>query len=234
MKSIAVMQPYLFPYLGYYQLAHCVDEFVFFDDVNYIKRGFINRNSILRNGAAIRFTLPVVGASQNRLISDHSFIEAGGDVLRIIRESYNAAPFFDNVFPFVAGVIGNADRSVVTIASESIKKVFDYLGIEKAFSFSSDVEKPEEIRGQDKILEICIAKKANIYVNAIGGKHLYDAASFESRGIELKFISMNEVRYRQLSEPFVANLSIIDVLMNCGREEVVNLLESYSLEDGRA
>lgn len=230
MTSAAVMQPYLFPYLGYYQLANSVDEFVFFDDVNFIKRGFINRNSMLRQSEAMRFTLPVQKASQNRLIKDHYFTEDSSGVLSQLREAYAEAPQFSAVFPVVQSVLNDADRSVVNITTNSVESIFEYLGLSKRFSLSSGIAKSDTSRGQDKIIEICVAKDASVYVNAIGGKDLYDPEAFSSRGIELKFIRMLDKPYAQPVRPFVPNLSIIDALMNCTKAEVVELLRAYELE----
>ncbi len=230
MTSAAVMQPYLFPYLGYYQLAKSVDEFVFFDDVNFIKRGFINRNSILKQSEAVRFTLPVQKASQNRLIKDHYFTEDSSGVLSQLREAYAGAPQFSAVFPVVQSVLDDVDRSVVNITANSVKSIFEYLGLSKSFSLSSSIAKSDTSRGQDKIVEICCAKDASVYVNAIGGKDLYDSAAFSSHGIELKFIRMLDKPYAQPARPFVPNLSIIDALMNCTKAEVVELLGAFELE----
>ena len=230
MTSVAVMQPYFFPYIGYYQLANCVDDFVFFDDVNFIKRGFINRNSLLKRGDVVRFTLPVHKASQNRLIKDHYFTDDSSGILSVFNEAYSGAPYFSDVFPIVQNVIEDPDRSVVNITTRSVKKVFEYLELPKSFSLSSNIAKSSEVRGQEKILEVCTAKGASVYVNAIGGKELYDPESFSTKGISLRFIRMLNKSYTQQAETFVPNLSIVDALMNCPKQEVIDLLGAYELE----
>lgn len=229
MTHIAVMQPYLFPYLGYYQMAYHVSEFVFFDDVHFIKKGYINRNNILLDDKAHRFSLPVQDASQNCLIKDHMFLD-GGDVKYLIERAYGKAPYFSEVFPLVRDVLTDPDRSVVHVTARSIRIVFDYLGLPKRFSLSSEIGKSPLAKGESKIIEICIAKGARRYTNAVGGKDLYDAAAFNNRGIELEFICMKEIVYSQLSPVFVPNLSIIDVLMHCSKDEVIWLLSQYGIE----
>ena len=79
--TVAIMQPYLFPYIGYWQLIHAVDTFVIFDDVNYIKKGYINRNNILVNGQKQTFTLELMSASQNKLIND---IDIGNNIEKVM------------------------------------------------------------------------------------------------------------------------------------------------------
>jgi hypothetical protein len=228
--NIAVMQPYLFPYLGYYQLVHHVSEFVFFDDVNFIKRGYVVRNHILCDGASRRFTLPVHRASQNRLIKDHIFLDDASRVTNLIEHAYRRAPHFSTVYPLICTVLNDPNRSVANITACSIRCVFAYLGLEKRFSFSSNISKSQLAKGEQKIIEICIAKRARQYTNAIGGKELYHADTFASRGIALQFIRMNDIYYSQLSPCYVPNLSIIDILMNCPKEQVRNLLDAYSIE----
>jgi WbqC-like protein family len=227
---IAVMQPYLFPYLGYYQLVYHVSEFVFFDDVHFIKRGYIHRNNILMDGEARLFSLPVDHASQNRLIKDHVFLDRSSEVESLIEHTYRNAPNFSHIYPLVREVLRDPDRSVVNVTSRSIMAVFDYLGLKKCFSLSSEVEKSASARGQQKIIDICLAKGAHRYTNAIGGKQLYEPAVFAGRGIALEFIRMHSVTYQQSAKTFVPNLSMIDILMHCCKEEVVGLLEEYSVE----
>jgi hypothetical protein len=227
---IAVMQPYLFPYLGYYQLVHHVSEFVFFDDVNFIKKGFIHRNNILLGDEARMFSLPVGQASQNRLIMQHVFLDRSCEVEDLIAHAYRKAPHFSQVYPLVCDVLRHPDRSVVNLTARSIRAVFDYLGLHKCFSFSSHVPKSTSARGQQKIIEVCLAKAAHRYTNAIGGKQLYEPATFGAHGIVLEFIRMNSVAYRQAAKTFVPNLSMIDILMHCCKQEVIALLGEYVVE----
>src|SRR5512140_19777 len=104
MKSIAIMQPYFLPYIGYFQLMAAVDKFVVFDDVNYINRGWINRNRLLLNGGAHTFTVPLRGASQNKLICDIELAEDDGwrdKLLRTISQSYAKTPCYAEVAPLM-------------------------------------------------------------------------------------------------------------------------------------
>src|SRR5690606_3799363 len=99
--KIAIMQPYLFPYLGYFQLINAVETFVFYDDVNFIKRGWINRNQILVDNKAALFTVPLKKASQNKLINeiDMAIDEKWlSQFFKTIEQNYKNAPYFDDTF----------------------------------------------------------------------------------------------------------------------------------------
>ena len=104
--KIAIMQPYFFPYLGYWQLMNIVDKFVIYDDVNYIKRGWINRNRILVEGKPFYIHVPVMKASQNKIINEMEvFVDSSlrKKELKTIELAYKKAPFFDSVYPLIKG-----------------------------------------------------------------------------------------------------------------------------------
>lgn len=229
------MQPYLFPYLGYYQLASCVNEFVFYDDVSFIKQGYINRNSILGDRAPLRVTFPVLDASSNRLIKDHAFSRDFSKQIKTIEQTYSKAPFFNDFFPRILSVLESPDRDVTKICRDSIKVVMDYLGV--AFSHHLSSAMPYD-RGSDRaerLVNICKYLGGDVYINTMGGSSLYTHQFFSSRGIELFFIGMKEIQYRQRreSDSFIPNLSIVDIAMWCAPEEVESMLLKYQLvKDG--
>ncbi len=223
------MQPYIFPYLGYYQLVHSCDRFVLYDDVTFIKQGYINRNSILSNGRALRFTLPVPGASSNRRIGDLRFSEQTGKVTKSIQQAYSKAPFFDDVYPIVERVVEHMDRGIAALCGKGISEVFEYIGLHKEILRSSELDYDRGASAEHKIIQICHALGSRSYINSIGGKKLYDKASFTAQGCELSFIQMKAVEYNQGMSDFVPNLSIIDVLMRCSKDEIGELLNSYVL-----
>lgn len=223
------MQPYFFPYIGYYQLAYEVEKFIFLDDVNFIKKGFINSNSILLQGKRHDFSIPVLKVSQNRHISDHFYAGEFGSFLKTLESGYKKAPFFLDVWPMVEAVITDANNNVAAKNALSVTSVFSYLGLERNFEFSSRTRFAEPFKGQDRIIALCDELKIDRYRNSIGGRHLYSHDAFASRGIELNFIQSESVRYVQKSPEFVPNLSIIDVLMHCDKPRVVELLGMYEL-----
>ena len=228
---VAIMQPYLFPYLGYYQLAFSVDRWVFYDDVMYIKRGYINRNYILVNAAAHLFTVPIKDQSQSRAINEHHAIPPFDKILRLIDHAYAKAPGFSRVFPMVALVLDGRETNIARMAGASLHAVFDYLGISVQAVWSSEISGHQHLKGQDRILAICKTLGASEYVNPIGGVELYDEALFSTRGIRLRFLRMHPVSYHQGNFPFVPNLSMIDVLMHNDPDRVKNLLHECDLID---
>ncbi|MCQ8881308.1 WbqC family protein [Pseudoalteromonas shioyasakiensis] len=225
----AVMQPYLFPYLGYYQLVNSVDTFVFYDDVTYIKNGYINRNNILVNGLAQRITLPVPGASSNKLIKDLHFDINIKKVLKTIQQAYIKAPYFTAVYPIIEKVLTSKERQVAVLCAKSITLVFNYLDISKEFLFSSDLEYERSLSAADKLLAMGKVLNSTEYINSPGGKKLYSKEYFSEKGVNLSFIEMQSVNYEQAHYDFVPHLSMVDVLMWNSKEQVKTLLQEYRL-----
>jgi hypothetical protein len=228
MKS-AVMQPYLFPYLGYYQLVNSVDKFVFYDNVNFIKRGYINRNNVLVNGKAQRFTVPVPGATQNKNINEFNFSSDVTKILTTIKHAYSKAPFFNNVYPLIERVFTQTDRRVVMLCKASITEIFDYLGIQKEFFISSELKYDQEQTAAERLISISKSLNCEQYINSPGGIELYEKDFFEDRNVDLAFIKMNDVSYKQGKNEFVPYLSMIDVLMWNDIEEVKLMLNQCQL-----
>lgn len=233
--KLAVMQPYFLPYFGYFQLLASVDKFVVFDDVNYIQRGWINRNRLLLNGQAHVFTIPLTAASQNRRICDIE-MTAGpwrGKLLKTIRQAYFNAPYFKSIFAVCEKVIDLKTLSLHEYLVFSLHQMAKQLNISTLIESSSRIYKNEELRGQQRILDICHREHADIYVNAAGGIDLYDPNVFGASNIQLAFLRPSEVTYRQFGKPFVPNLSILDVLMFNSPESVSGLLwKKDSLDSG--
>ena len=232
--KVAVMQPYLFPYIGYFQLVNAVDYFVFADDVNYIKRGFINRNKILLNNQEQYFTVPCHKPSQNRLINEIKIADDmkgyPENILLTIRQAYKKAPFFTEVFPIIESLFHSGIDSIATLAARSVQSVAKYMEIEVDFKFSS--VSFSHTKGQERsarLINITKESGSDHYINPIGGNMLYDKEHFKSHGITLEFLSPQIRPYTQFTDDFVPNLSIIDVLMFNSPEQTKILLEQYKL-----
>lgn len=227
--KVAVMQPYLFPYLGYYQLIDSVDAFVLYDDVSFIKQGYINRNNILINGRPGRVTIPVPGASSNKSINELAFSPDVAKVLKTIQQAYAKAPFFDAVFPLVERVLTHPERDITTICQLSLTAVFGYLGMDRKIVRSSALEYDRDLPAADRLVAICEQFDATHYVNSIGGQKLYSKEYFSERGKTLSFLKMHDVSYPQGKNEFVPYLSMIDVLMWCDKQQARDLLQQYTL-----
>lgn len=222
------MQPYFFPYLGYYQLAATVDHFVFFDDVAFIKKGYIQRNRILLDGRAFDFSIPVSRQSQNRTIREHWFTGAFTDFLEQLRHAYVRAPFFGRVFPIIEEVCLDPQQNVASKAARSIQVVFDYLGLPFSSSFSS-ADAGTGLHGEQRILDLCSRQGADVYYNPIGGRSLYSGERFSERGFTLGFLQSRMPAYAQASEAFMPGLSMIDVLMNVEAGGIHQMLSEFDL-----
>lgn len=226
---VAIMQPYFLPYIGYFQLMQAVETFVIYDDVNYIKQGWIARNRILCNGKEQYFILPVHGASSFKHIKDIGVAHNPSKMLRTIQQAYGKAPYFGGTFRMLEHVLTNPEKNLAGFLTQQLRAIVSHLGLKTRLLVSSDIGKPEGLAGQDKVLFLCKTLGATMYINAIGGRELYSAASFETQGIELRFIQSEEVSYQQFGKAFVPWLSILDVLMFNSIGCTQKLLGRYTL-----
>lgn len=227
--TIGIMQPYFMPYIGYWQLMKAVDKYVVYDDVNFIKRGWANRNNILLNGEPYMFFVALSGASQNKLFNEIDIIDDFGKLKKTLYYAYNRAPYYEKTMQLLDEIFEYHDKNLARFLYHSFSVVLNYLNIHTELIMSSLIEKENNLRGQDKIINICTLLHADRYINAIGGQELYDYDEFALNGIELKFLQPNSVSYPQYKNDFVPNLSIIDVLMFNGKENTKSLLNEYAL-----
>ncbi|MHA2426861.1 MAG: WbqC family protein, partial [Candidatus Hermodarchaeia archaeon] len=213
--KLAIMQPYFFPYIGYFHLAHAADMFVVYDNIQYTKRGWINRNRILHNGTDTVISLPLKRDSDYLDVRDRVIAESFNrkKLLNRIRGAYNRAPHFKRTFSFVESIINYDDHNLFRFLLNSMVLTFQHLGIDTAVVTSSDVSIDHRLKSQDKVLAMCEAVDAQVYINAIGGIDLYSREAFSDRGIELKFVKSKLVEYKQFGQDFCPWLSIIDVMM---------------------
>lgn len=227
---VGIMQPYFMPYIGYFQLMAAVDKYVIFDDVNYIKRGWSARNNIIVNGQKHLFTVAVEGGSQNNLYMQVRIIDDFIKLRKTLEMSYKKAPSYINAMELMEEVLSYEDRRFNHFIRNSFEVVFDYLGINSSFLFSSELSNDKQLKGKDKILDICKLLGATEYYNAIGGQELYDRMEFEENGIQLHFVNATLEAYPQFSSEFIPGLSMIDVLMMNSKEQVLSLLEKFTIE----
>ncbi len=227
--KLGIMQPYFMPYIGYWQLMAAVDTYVIYDDVNYIKKGWINRNNILVNNDKQMFTISLNGASQNKLINEITIADDFSKLRKTISMAYHKAPYYNVVIVLLDKVFSYHSSNLADFISNSIKQVCKYLGIRTKILMSSDIEKDNSLKGQDKILEICKLLGADVYYNAIGGKELYYQDEFEQNGIDLHFVQPNIQSYQQYGKEFISGLSMIDVMMFNSIEEINKMLKNFQL-----
>ena len=227
--KIAVMQPYFFPYIGYWQLINSVDIFIIYDDVNFIKKGYINRNNILINNVKHLFTLALIKSSQNKKINEILIGENNKKILRTIEQSYLKAPFFHEIFPIIEDIFSDKGKDLSKFLGNSLQIFSKYLDINTKFEYSSMLENDKSLQAQDRLIEISKILNATDYINAIGGEQLYDKNAFSDAGINLSFIQTELINYKQFNNKFIPNLSIIDVMMFNSKEDIKEMLKKYTL-----
>ena len=227
--NLGIMQPYFMPYIGYFQLIKAVDKYVIYDDVNYIKGGWINRNNLLIGGEKRMFTITLKGASPNKLINEIEIGDSFQKLLKTLQTNYSKTPYFRQTMELMEQIILFPDRQLANFIANSLSQVTEYLGINTEFIISSQLPKNISLKGKDKVIHICQLLQANSYFNAIGGQELYDKKEFLENGIELHFLKPVLSPYPQVSTEFVPGLSMIDVLMNNSKEEINSMLDAYTL-----
>lgn len=213
--KIAIMQPYLLPYIGYFQLIAASDVFVIYDNVQYTKKGWVNRNRLLMNGSDKVFTLPLQKASdyleirERRIAADFK----RSKILNQFRGSYLKAPFFDDTYALLEEVFNFKEQNLFEFIRHALMLTLDQLGIKTKVITSSDVKADHQATGEDRVLSICGSLSAATYLNPHGGRALYRKKRFSQAGIDLRFLETMPFEYPQFSKPFIPNLSIIDVMM---------------------
>ena len=229
---IAIMQPYFLPYIGYFQLIHNSDQFVIFDNVQYIKGGWINRNRILINGRPHFITVPLRKASPNKTINALFLMDDGKwqqKLLTTIRTAYGRAPHFLDIYPVVEQILNCQNKSLSSFLEYSLLKVCELIKVSTPITLSSRLAIDPAITGQDRVLAICKQLSATHYVNSIGGTALYSREVFEDNSLRLGFLRPEAIEYYQGVEEFVPTLSILDVLMFNSVEQTSSLLNKYSI-----
>lgn len=213
--KIGIMQPYFFPYIGYFQLIKSVDIFVVYDNIKYTKKGWINRNRMLQNGTDVMFSVPLKSDSDSLDVCERELATDFNreKLLNQFKGTYRRAPYFEQTFPLVERVVRFEDRNLFHFLHHSITATCKHLGIGTEIRISSEIAIDHGLKNQDKVLALCEALGASTYVNAIGGMELYSKEVFFDKGIELKFIKSKPFEYNQFANEFVPWLSIIDVMM---------------------
>ncbi|GAB3700985.1 WbqC family protein [Spirosoma flavus] len=232
--TLAIMQPYFLPYIGYMQLMKAVDTFVLYDDVAFINRGWINRNRLLINGQEFMFTVPLKDASQNKRINEVHLADDPkwrSKLLKTIEQGYRKAPFYQTVMPLTEKIVNFTTDSIADLVHIGLVELNQYLGLTTELVKSSSIYDNVALKAQERILDICRQTGATQYINPIGGTELYDKPTFAEAGIQLNFIKSKKVEYLQASKTaeFVPWLSIIDVLMYNDVPAVQAMLDEYEL-----
>ena len=230
--KLAGNQPYLFPYIGFFQLIKAVDIFLLDDTLNYIERGWINRNNILLNGEKKLFTWNLSHLNVDDKINQVMTSQDPVKILKLFRHAYSKAPYFKNVFPMLEDLLMGfpPNSHIAKLATKSVLLTAKYLGITTTIKIGSrDLPDMTGFKRENRIFKYCEIFKADTLVNAIGGMKLYTKEEFKQHGVDLYFMNSKPLEYKQFNNPFIPNLSIVDVMMFNSVEEIGTLLNSYEL-----
>ena len=232
--NLVIMQPYLFPYVGYFQLLAAADRFVVYDDVQFIKGGWINRNKVIVNGHPWLFTVPLNQPSPNRLIKDVEVkppCQWQLKLLQTLMQNYRKAPYFEASMELIKRIFAIEACSIADLVRNSLYLIVQYLNLPVQIVPSSAIYHNANLKAQSRVIDICQQEKATCYINAMGGQALYDQQTFQRAGIVLKFIRPELIPYSQhlKNNEFIPGLSIIDALMHNSVAELNALLQNYTL-----
>ena len=227
--KLAIMQPYFLPYIGYWQLINAVDKFVIYDNIQYTKKGWINRNRILNTDKEVYITIPL-DKDSDYLDVDQRNISQCFDRMKLLNQVsqyYRKAPNFKIGLSIFEEIIMNNEKNLFKFIFNSIEVVCTYLSIETPLIVSSGIDISHDLKGQDKVLTICKQLHADEYINPIGGVDLYKREVFKAENIELKFLQTQAFEYYQNRNEFIPHLSILDVIMFNSKESIGLFLKEY-------
>lgn len=225
------MQPYFMPYIGYWQLLAAVDEFILYDNIQYTKKGWINRNRFLQNHGDALFTLPLKKDSNFLNIVDRTLSDDFDrqKLLRSFETAYRKAPFFRSAFPVLSLIVLSQHSNLFEYLHHSICVTAKYLEIKTPIRISSTLSIDHSLKSENKVISLCQAMKAKTYINTMGGIALYSKSEFTRNGIDLKFLKTKPITYQQVGNNFVDCLSIIDVMMFNSPDSIRAMLSEYEL-----
>lgn len=232
--KVAIMQPYLFPYIGYFQLMRESDVFVFSDDVQYIKDGWVNRNRIAGPDGWQWLTLPVRRGGHALWINQRSYVDDARvrrRLGRIMAEAYRGAPFHGEVMALFARMLSSLETNVARFNQACLVELAEVLGIGCRFEVSSALEKDAALRGESRVIGMCRHLGATEYINPIGGLTLYRRERFSAAGLGLRFLRARPVDHARAGDALRPFLSILDVLMFNGVEGARAMLNEFDFVD---
>lgn len=232
-KKIAGMQPYFFPYIGYFQLINAVDLFVVYNDGHMIRQGYMHKNTILGQGAIERHDINLQIRHYNCLIYEAELIDNSHNfnkMMKTIRHTYKNAPYFRDVMPIIESCLSFDEKNLSTFLVHQLHTVCDYIGITTPFALSTEVPKDGLVHLEEKAFRIFDHFGIHDYINPIGGTEYYDKERWAAHGVKLSFLKRNDdLCYKQFDDTFVEDLSIIDVMMFNSKEQIQELLTQYTL-----
>ncbi len=238
---LGMMQPYFFPYAGYFALIAATDQWVVFDTAQYIRRGWVHRNRILSGGDSDwkYLRLPVCKAPQTTMICQMQ-ISRPPELATVITRQLDEyrcwrPPFYEETRELLENCLSNTDSDLTSLLIRCLQLTCDHLRIRfDPVRFSElPVRLPEQPQPGDWALATAVHLQASEYINPPGGRELFDPAAFRRDGIRLAFLNHQLPAYDQRNDRYVAGLSVIDALMWIGREQTRRMIDDYELTEAR-
>jgi hypothetical protein len=229
--KLGIMQPYFLPYIGYWQLIKAVDVFVIYDNIQYTKKGWINRNRFLHHEHDALFSISLKNDSDFLNVNERflSTEYRRSKLIAMFQSAYSKAPMKKEILPFISEIINCQEENLFNYIYNSIIRICEYLELNTKMVISSTVDIDHSLKAENKVLAICKELCAETYINPIGGTELYSKEMFKVHGVELQFIKSKPIEYKQFNNEFVPWLSILDMLMFNDKETVKHFLNEFEL-----
>jgi hypothetical protein len=233
MKSVAVMQPYFIPYLGYFQLMHACDVFIFLDDAQYVKQSWINRNRLFVGERVDYYTIPVkshrsIARINEIILTDNHALHVNG-LLRKFDRTYRKTPFFEETRDILEGVLKVDDATFSGYVGGGLGYLANKLEVTAYSKLASESSIDKGLKGQQKVLSLVESAGGDTYINLPGGRTLYKSSDFDSRGLKLRFINPHLPDRYESASSSLSRLSIIDTLAHYGVEKTITLVSDYGI-----
>ena len=225
-RVVVVEQPNYIPWIGYFDLIAQSDVWVWYDDVQYTKRDWRNRNLVAGEGEPVWLTIPVRtrGRYEQKILEveidrerpwEHKHLET-------LRHCYRDAPAFDPVFAIVRKSLEAGHERLADLTIELNEELCRFLGLRTRFLRSSGME----VQGdrQERLLEICRRLGAGVYLSGPAAQSYLTPEPFRREGLELRYIVYDYPPYERGGRPFIPRLSILDPLFWLGPEGTRALL----------
>jgi hypothetical protein len=217
--KLAIMQPYFFPYLGYYSLIKKSDQFILFDTVQFIRRGWIERNRILKPVEGWQYVaVPLIKKELSTIICEMEIRnneDWRGKLILQLAHYKKKAPFYRETLSVIQDAINMDTNSIVKLNENILKKTCEYFNIPLNISIFSEmnIEIEEVTHPGEWALNITKALNGKDYINPTGGVEIFKREQFTNADIKLNFLGNNLSSYNQHRSVFERGLSIIDVMM---------------------
>jgi len=230
------MQPYFFPYIGYFSLINQVDHFILFDTPQFIRHGWIDRNKILKpNGESLYIKVPLVKHSRGTAIKDVTIKNEQlwkDKIFAQLKPYKKQTPNYNETIEVTRTALEIETDSLVELNYHSLKTMCKYLNIDTPISIWSkmDVKITKPNAPDEWARNICLALNAESYINPIGGIDFFDKNKYIKNNIDIKFLKSIPIPYKQYSNTFTPHLSILDVIMFNSYNSTKKLLDSFNYE----